>query len=50
MSLIKSKKFVIYEKKKLMPMMMTTVKITIKPEIIVIIQENLEKLLIVFVT
>ena len=50
MSLIKSKKFVIHAKKNLLPMMMTTIKIIIKSEIIVIIQENLEELLIVFVT
>ena len=37
-------------KNNLVPMIMTTMKITIKSEIIVIIQENLEKLLIVFVT
>ena len=47
-SLIKSKKFVIYAKNNLVPMMMTTMKITIQSEIIVIIQENLEGLLIVF--
>ena len=44
----KKQKVFIYAKKNLVPMMMTTMKITIKSEIIVIIQENLEGLLIVF--
>ena len=50
MSPIKSKKFVIYAKKNLVPKMMTTMKIIIKSGVIVIIQQNLEGLLIVFVT
>ena len=49
MSLVKSKTFVIC-KSLLVPMMMTIMKITIKSEIIVITLENLEGLLIVFVT
>ena len=46
-SLIKSKKYVIYAKKDLVLMMI--IKSITKSEIIVTTQENLEKLLIVFV-
>ena len=48
-SFIKSKKPVIYEKKKLV-LMMTTIKSIIKSKIIVITHENLEELLIIFLT
>ena len=49
--LLKSKKFVIYVKKNfvLIRMMRTNLNYTIKSEIIVIKQENLEELLIIFV-
>ena len=47
MSLIKSKKYVIYTKKDLLLMM--TIKSIIKSEIIATTQENIEELLIVFV-
>ena len=46
-SLIKSKKYVIYAKKDLVLMMI--IKSIIKPEIIVTTQENIVELLIVFV-
>ena len=49
--LLKSKKFVTYVKKNfvLIRMMRTNLNYTIKSEIIVIKQENLEELLIIFV-
>ena len=50
-SLLKSKKFVIYAKKNLIQIKMIKMRLnyTIKSEIIVITPENLEELLIVFV-
>ena len=50
-SLMKSKKFVTYAKKNLVSMKMIKMNLnyTIKSEIIVITEENLEELLIVFV-
>ena len=48
---MKSKKFATYIKRNLiLIMMMMTIKSILKSEIIVITQENLEELLIVFVT
>ena len=44
------KKFATYLKKNLVPIMMMTIKSTIKSEIIAITMENLEELLIVHVT